>query len=193
MTPHLQDPFFEAVGQRIKELRETKNENQDMLADYMKVPRSTVAKWETGRQNFKSKEILKIADYFQTSTDYLLRGISTESTGSLDIYATTGLTDAAIQSLADEKNASDFLFDNGRIPLVNELLSDKNFYALLEKYVHFRAEWKILQKESKAEKKQETDGTNQDEYAMTTEEKSAFLKWKFFQDAEQYFMDKIDK
>lgn len=192
MATHLQDPFFEAIGKRIQTLREERNENQDMLANYMKVPRSTVAKWETGRQNFKSKEILKIADYFQTSTDYLLRGISTESTGSLDIYATTGLTDAAIQSLADEKNTSDFLFDNGRIPLVNELLSDKRYFALLEKYVHFRAKWKSLQKESKAEKKQETDDTNQDEYAMTAEEKAAFLKWKFFQETEQYFMDKLE-
>lgn len=192
MAVHSQDPFFEAIGQRIQTLREARGENQELLAEYMSVPRSTVAKWETGRQNFKSREILRIADYFGTSTDYLLRGISTETTGALDVYATTGLTDAAIQSLADEKKASDFLFDNGRIPMANELLADKSFFVLLENYVHFRMEWKALQKESKIAKKQKTDDTDHAEYAMTSEEKAAFLKWKFLQEVEQYFVEKLD-
>ena len=63
-------------GNRLKKLRQSAELTQAELADMMGVVPSAVRKYERLPDAFPSIEVLiKLADYFKVSTDYLLRGI----------------------------------------------------------------------------------------------------------------------
>ena len=63
-------------GNRLKKLRQSAGLTQAELADMMGVVPSAVGKYERLPDAFPSIEVLiKLADYFKVSTDYLLRGI----------------------------------------------------------------------------------------------------------------------
>lgn len=58
-------------GDRLKELREDKNMNQDELASLIHLTRSAISSYETNT-NVPSLEIaIKLADVFEVSLDYL--------------------------------------------------------------------------------------------------------------------------
>lgn len=57
---------------RIKQLRLQKGINQDVLAKLLGLEIAGISKLETGRVPLKDEYILKLADYFNVSTDYLL-------------------------------------------------------------------------------------------------------------------------
>ena len=57
---------------RLKELRMDKGLTQQQLADILKVDRTTVMKWERGERETNFAMLVKIADYFDESIDYLL-------------------------------------------------------------------------------------------------------------------------
>lgn len=59
-------------GERLKELRKSKNLTQEKLAEQLSVNRDALAKWETDRA-FPDVNIIKeLADLFEVTTDYLL-------------------------------------------------------------------------------------------------------------------------
>ena len=60
---------------RIKQLREENHTSQKDLAKLLNLKVAGVSKLETGRVPLKDIYIIKLANYFNTSTDYLL-GIS---------------------------------------------------------------------------------------------------------------------
>lgn len=89
------------IGKRIKELRESQKLTQDELAKNLNTTRLTVAKWETGRQDLKTKNIFLISRFFGVSSDYLL-GLSDVKSTDVDKKAVceyTHLTDTAIDTL----------------------------------------------------------------------------------------------
>lgn len=57
---------------RIKQLRNEKNINQDVLAKLLGLEIAGISKLETGRVPLKDEYIVKLAEYFNVSTDYLL-------------------------------------------------------------------------------------------------------------------------
>ena len=57
---------------RLKELRKEKNINQDILAKILCMEVAGYSKLETERVPLKDEYILKLADFFNVSTDYLL-------------------------------------------------------------------------------------------------------------------------
>lgn len=57
---------------RIKQLRNEKNINQDVLAKLLGLEIAGISKLETGRVPLKDEYIIKLANYFGVSTDYLL-------------------------------------------------------------------------------------------------------------------------
>ncbi len=68
-------------GERLRKLRKGMDITQDQLAEQLGVVGSAVGKYERTPGSYPSIEILiKIADYFNVSTDYLLRGIQTAPT-----------------------------------------------------------------------------------------------------------------
>ncbi|MCY8354573.1 helix-turn-helix domain-containing protein [Bacillus haynesii] len=64
-----------AFSKRLTMLRKSKNLLQKEVADKIGVARTTYASYEQGKREPDIETINKIADFFDVSTDYLLRGI----------------------------------------------------------------------------------------------------------------------
>ena len=63
-----------SVGQRISELRSSKNLSQNQLAQLMEVSRQAVSKWENGQSLPDSLNLIKLADILDTDIEYLTTG-----------------------------------------------------------------------------------------------------------------------
>ena len=92
---------------RIKQLRNEKNINQDVLAKLLGLEIAGISKLETGRVPLKDEYIVKLAEYFGVSTDYLLgksdirnpeklKNIPHANSGGVD---TTGLDEEDLKEL----------------------------------------------------------------------------------------------
>lgn len=60
------------MGNRIKKLREEVGWRQEDLAKKLDVGKSTVGEWETGKKTPRPDKLIKLAEIFNTSIDYLL-------------------------------------------------------------------------------------------------------------------------
>lgn len=59
-------------SKRLKHLRQLNNITQQELADYLKVGKTTISNYETKYSSPDAETLYKIADFFDTSVDYLL-------------------------------------------------------------------------------------------------------------------------
>lgn len=57
---------------RLKELRKAKGISQLKLAMDLSMNQNTISRYETGEREADYKTLIKIADYFNVSVDYLL-------------------------------------------------------------------------------------------------------------------------
>jgi len=57
---------------RIRGLREDKDLNQETLAKYLSVKQTAYSKYELGQRNMTPEVLIKLAEYHNTSIDYLL-------------------------------------------------------------------------------------------------------------------------
>lgn len=60
------------VGENIKELRKDKKMSQQALAEKIGVSQKAIDYWERGVNEPKATYIVKLADFFGVSTDFLL-------------------------------------------------------------------------------------------------------------------------
>ncbi len=60
------------LSARIKELRLSRNMNQVQLAKELNVTKQTVSNWENDNIQPSVNVLIKIADYFGVTTDYML-------------------------------------------------------------------------------------------------------------------------
>ena len=58
--------------QRIRDLREDRDKKQIELADYLNVDQSTYSDYERGEINIPIEQLIRIADFYQVSLDYLV-------------------------------------------------------------------------------------------------------------------------
>ena len=65
---------------RIKELRNAKGINQQVLADILNVQRPAISKYENGEVPLTDDTIRILAEYFDCSSDYLLGRTDTQGT-----------------------------------------------------------------------------------------------------------------
>lgn len=67
---------MDGFGERLRRLRKERDITQGYLAEVIGVVPSAVGKYERIPQSYPSVEaLMKIADYFDVSIDYLLRGV----------------------------------------------------------------------------------------------------------------------
>lgn len=57
---------------RLKELRKKKKLTQQALATELHMNQNTISRYETGEREAGYDELIRIADYFRVSIDYLL-------------------------------------------------------------------------------------------------------------------------
>ena len=63
------------IADRIQSLRKGKGISQEELADKIGVSRQAVSKWESEQSLPDIEKIILLSEYFDVTTDYLLRGI----------------------------------------------------------------------------------------------------------------------
>nr|WP_308741977.1 helix-turn-helix transcriptional regulator [uncultured Anaerocolumna sp.] len=63
------------IAERIQNLRKTKGISQEELANEVGVSRQAVSKWESGQSTPDIEKIIIMSDYFEVTTDYLIKGI----------------------------------------------------------------------------------------------------------------------
>ena len=63
------------LADRIQHLRKAKGISQEELADKIGVSRQAVSKWESEQSTPDIEKIILLSEYFDTTTDFLLKGI----------------------------------------------------------------------------------------------------------------------
>lgn len=82
-------------GSRLRKLRRDANITQKQIAQYLNITQAAVGKYEKHDNSYPSVEILiKLADYFHVSIDYLLRG--TQSYASAENNVNGVLTNSTV-------------------------------------------------------------------------------------------------
>ena len=57
---------------RIRDLREDRDLTQTQIAQYLGMSQTGYSKYETGENDIPTAVLIKLADFYHTSTDYLL-------------------------------------------------------------------------------------------------------------------------
>ncbi len=57
---------------RLKDMREDRDIKQIELAEYLHIKQNTYSQYENGQRQIPIDALMKLAVYFQTSTDYIL-------------------------------------------------------------------------------------------------------------------------
>nr|WP_297283184.1 helix-turn-helix transcriptional regulator [uncultured Agathobaculum sp.] len=70
------------LGEKITDLRKKRGLSQEELAITLGVSRQAVSKWELGDAMPDTDKVIALADYFDVTTDWLLRDIQPSSPGS---------------------------------------------------------------------------------------------------------------
>ena len=88
------------IADRIQNLRKSKGISQEELADKIGVSRQAVSKWESGQSTPDIEKIMLLSDFFETTTDYLLKGIEsakeTDNKWNAGVFSIAGTTLNAI-------------------------------------------------------------------------------------------------
>lgn len=63
------------IADRIQHLRKSKGISQEELADKIGVSRQAVSKWESEQTTPDIEKVILMSDYFEVTTDYILKGI----------------------------------------------------------------------------------------------------------------------
>lgn len=78
-------------GERIQALRKKKNLTQDELAKKLECSKQSIYRYENNQSQMDTHTLIKTADFFEVSTDYLL-GKSNQRRSGDDIYSNQSAT-----------------------------------------------------------------------------------------------------
>lgn len=122
------------IGNRVKKLREEKGWTQEELASMLHFSRSAWKEKEDGRADMKTEIIVRLAQLFNVTTDFLLTGIEAHNAG---IAVETGLSNNVINYLRQAKSKADsknrFVRESDvTLSAVNTLLGSERGRRLVE-------------------------------------------------------------
>lgn len=118
------------LGQRIKKLREDAGLNQIELAKQLNISNTTLSQYETG-QRIPSDDIkIKIAEFFNTSIDYLLGRTNQRHPDNLELPAVFDTPEEAMKFILEQNVIMGFggfdinkMSDEEIVEFANELLN----------------------------------------------------------------------
>ena len=64
--------IFEVIQMRLRDLREDADITQKQLADYLNIKQNTYSQYENGQRQLPIDILIKLAQYYNVSTDYIL-------------------------------------------------------------------------------------------------------------------------
>lgn len=118
------------IAARLQKILECSGKRQKDLAAYLGVPDNTISYFVSGKRTPNIEQIVKIAEYFSVSTDYLL-GLSDVETTDINIKAIcdyTGLSEEAISTLHFVKRWKNFVF-------LNDFICEFNSFDVIDEYI----------------------------------------------------------
>lgn len=65
---------------RIRNLREDKDLNQEQLAKLLNISQITYSRYESGKLDIPTQSLIKLADFYSISVDYLLNLTDNQNT-----------------------------------------------------------------------------------------------------------------
>jgi len=77
-----------SIGKRISKLRTERNFSQEYLAEQMNVSRQAVSKWEHDQSSPDTGNMIRLADLFGVTVDYLATGKKTDAAPTKNHKAT---------------------------------------------------------------------------------------------------------
>jgi len=118
------------IGERIADLREWKKETQQQLADSIGVKRETVKFWESGERQIKGHDIIKLAEHFGVSSDYILELSPIKSIGAKEKAASeiTGLSETVVETLSFYLQK-----DPASVQIINHILEHSGFWSAVSR------------------------------------------------------------
>ena len=88
-------------GERLRKMRRDRDVTQRQLAEFLGIQAAAEGKWENFKNAYPNIEtLIRLADYFNVSTDYLLRGIQTPPAieGTITNSSLAGSAGSVVQS-----------------------------------------------------------------------------------------------
>ena len=132
---------------KLKEVRLRCRKTQQEVADFLSVDRTTVAKWEKERHCPDNATLLKLADFFNVSVDYLLgRDVGQEIVQSVLEKGVQVMPPPRVVEIGKDKTAIDlsnidennntaeraYYFDPETAALAQELKDNPDYRVLLD-------------------------------------------------------------
>jgi transcriptional regulator with XRE-family HTH domain len=138
------DNYEKPFPSTLRKLIERKKTTIKAVADYIGVSRQAVSQYQDGSTQPNADTIVKIAEFFGVSTDYLLTGKSKHIDESFNIACDiTGLSSTAIRKIVDWKNTDDFhRFWSDYISSIIESDSFENLLLNIGQILGF-SEWEV--------------------------------------------------
>ena len=155
----------------LRALMEKNATTQKELADYVGVRPQTLSLYCSGETQPNVDKLLKIAEYYKVTTDFLITGTVLEYVPTREML---GLSEQTVVNL---KLVNDGYFEDSpyMLPLLDRLLGDKDFYLALEQ----AATWYGRKRQIAAA----ADGDG------STGAESEFCEWKAAKYLETYLLD----
>ena len=113
-----------SLGDRIRKLRTEKELEQKELAQILQVHKGTVSNWENNKRIPDNEMLIKIANYFAVTTDYLLGNTNNRNEINIDPIYRKKL-----------KEILECFIENGYDP---DDITKEEFKSLLDTYMKFK-------------------------------------------------------
>lgn len=120
----------------LRALMEENGTTQKELADFVGVRPQTLSLYCTGETQPNCDKLLKIAEYFHVTADYILTGTVIEN---IPVYKMLGFSESTVQNIQLVKQGY-FEDTPDMLAMLDCLLSDKDFYTALEMAAHWHDE-----------------------------------------------------
>lgn len=122
------------MGTRIAQLRGARSQQE--VANALGVRRETVKQWENAERQIKAGDLLKLAEYYGVSIDYLVRGGKIITADEKVRYAseTTGLSEEAVMKIM--RINSDYVFGEGA-EFISKIIEANTFENFLYEMLNF--------------------------------------------------------
>jgi len=117
------------LGERIAEQRKKLGLSQEELEEKLNISQKSISKYELGDRKPQYKVLVRMAEYFGVTVDYLLRSTDTQDFGICDCGNTikelrteAGMTQEELGMLLNVQNAAVSKYESGKVPLTGETL-----------------------------------------------------------------------
>ena len=155
----------------LRDLMEKNGTTQKELADFVGVRPQTLSLYTTGETQPNVDKLLKIAEFFDVTTDFLITGTILED---IPVREMLGLSEQTVENM---RLVKDGYFEDtpAMLSILDRLLGDKDFYIALEKATTYYGM-----------ARQHNDSGEQNEQAQ-------FYEWKAEQYMQGYLLEFFSK